>query len=131
MTAGENPFGDLLQDYIVECLPLAEQVADAFVELERRWQSDEPGDDLLTTVKGRLHTIKGNSAMMGIAPPGTSPMRWRMPAAFSAARPTRVPTTRPPCWSRAADSWWSSSAVPRRSWTPRRRRPSWSASGPT
>jgi two-component system chemotaxis sensor kinase CheA len=68
MTAGENPFGDLLQDYIVECLPLAEQVGDAFVELERSWQSDEPGDDLLTTVKGRLHTIKGNSAMMGIAP---------------------------------------------------------------
>ena len=68
MTAGENPFGDLLQDYIVECLPLAEQVGDAFVELERSWQSGEPGDDLLTTVKGRLHTIKGNSAMMGIAP---------------------------------------------------------------
>ena len=38
MTAGENPFGDLLQDYIVECLPLAEQVGDAFVELERSWQ---------------------------------------------------------------------------------------------
>jgi two-component system, chemotaxis family, sensor kinase CheA len=68
MTAGENPFGDLLQDYIVECLPLAEQVGDAFVELERRWQTGEPGDDLLTTVKGRLHTIKGNSAMMGIGP---------------------------------------------------------------
>jgi len=68
MTAAESPFGDLLQDYIVECLPLAEQVGDAFVELERRWQSGEPGDDLLTTVKGRLHTIKGNSAMMGIAP---------------------------------------------------------------
>ena len=68
MTPGENPFGDLLQDYIVECLPLAEQVGDAFVELERRWQAGEPGDDLLTTVKGRLHTIKGNSAMMGIDP---------------------------------------------------------------
>ena len=68
MSAGENPFGDLLQDYIVECLPLAEQVGDTFVELERRWQSGEPGDDLLTTVKGRLHTIKGNSAMMGIGP---------------------------------------------------------------
>jgi two-component system chemotaxis sensor kinase CheA len=68
MTSGENPFGDLLQDYIVECLPLAEQVGDAFVELERRGQAGESADDLLTTVKGRLHTIKGNSAMMGIAP---------------------------------------------------------------
>ncbi|HEY9505910.1 MAG TPA: Hpt domain-containing protein, partial [Gemmatimonadales bacterium] len=68
MTAAEHPFGDLLQDYIVECLPLAEQVGDAFVELERGWQAGEPGEDLLTTVKGRLHTIKGNSAMMGLGP---------------------------------------------------------------
>ncbi len=67
MTA-EHPFGDLLQDYVVECLPLAEQVGDAFVELERRWQAGDPDDDLLTTVKGRLHTIKGNSAMMGLTP---------------------------------------------------------------
>jgi two-component system chemotaxis sensor kinase CheA len=64
----ENPFGDLLQDYIVECLPLAEQVADAFVELERRWRAGDPADELLGSVKGRLHTIKGNSAMMGLAP---------------------------------------------------------------
>lgn len=68
MSTGENPFGDLLQDYIVECLPLAEQVGDAFVELERRWRDGEPGDELLASVKGRLHTIKGNSAMMGLAP---------------------------------------------------------------
>jgi two-component system chemotaxis sensor kinase CheA len=66
--AGENPFGDLLQDYIVECLPLAEQVGDAFVELERRWRDGEPGEELLASVKGRLHTIKGNSAMMGLTP---------------------------------------------------------------
>jgi len=68
MKPGENPFGDLLQDYIVECLPLAEQVGDAFVELERRWRDGEPGEDLLASVKGRLHTIKGNSGMMGLTP---------------------------------------------------------------
>jgi two-component system chemotaxis sensor kinase CheA len=68
MKSEENPFGDLLQDYIVECLPLAEQVGDAFVELERRWRAGEPGDALLASVKGRLHTIKGNSAMMGLTP---------------------------------------------------------------
>lgn len=68
MKLEENPFGDLLQDYIVECLPLAEQVGDAFVELERRWRAGEPADELLGSVKGRLHTIKGNSAMMGLAP---------------------------------------------------------------
>ncbi len=68
MTAEEHPFGDLLQDYIVECLPLAEQVADAFVELERSWRAGEHAEDLLTSVMGRLHTVKGNSAMMGLAP---------------------------------------------------------------
>ena len=68
MKAGDNPFGDLLQDYIVECLPLAEQVGDVFVELERRWRDGEPGEELLAAVKGRLHTIKGNSAMMGLTP---------------------------------------------------------------
>jgi two-component system chemotaxis sensor kinase CheA len=64
----ENAFGELIQDYIVECLPLAEQVGDAFVELERRWREGDPGDDLLDPLKGRLHTVKGNSAMMGVAP---------------------------------------------------------------
>ena len=68
MSRDENPFGELLQDYILECLPLAEQVADVFVELERRWREDDPADELLDSVAGRLHTVKGNSAMMGLAP---------------------------------------------------------------
>ena len=65
MKPEENPFGDLLQEYIVECLPLAEQVG---VELERCWRAGEQGEELLASVKGRLHTIKGNSAMMGLTP---------------------------------------------------------------
>jgi len=64
----ENPFGELLQDYVLECLPLAEQIADAFVELERQWRDGDPADDLLASLAGRLHTVKGNSAMMGLAP---------------------------------------------------------------
>jgi two-component system chemotaxis sensor kinase CheA len=64
----ENPFGELLQDYVLECLPLAEEVADVFVELERRWRDGDPADELLAAVPGRLHTVKGNSAMMGLAP---------------------------------------------------------------
>jgi two-component system, chemotaxis family, sensor kinase CheA len=68
MANEENAFGELIQDYIIECLPLAEAVGDAFIELERQWQEGDSGDDLLVPVKGRLHTIKGNSAMMGIAP---------------------------------------------------------------
>ena len=68
MPKGENPFGELIDDYIVECLPLAEQVGDAFVELERRWRTGDAGDDLLAPLKSRLHTVKGNSAMMGLSP---------------------------------------------------------------
>jgi two-component system chemotaxis sensor kinase CheA len=68
MSTEENAFGELIQDYIVECLPLADQVGDAFVELERRWRDGESGDDLIGPLKGRLHTVKGNSAMMGLGP---------------------------------------------------------------
>ncbi len=70
MTAEDNAFKELLEDYVVECLPLAEAVADAFVELERRWHAAEPADELLAAARGRLHTVKGNSAMMGLAPMG-------------------------------------------------------------
>jgi len=68
VTAADNPFGELLQDYVLECLPLAEQVADATVELERRWHAGDPADELLAALPGPLHTVKGNSAMMGLAP---------------------------------------------------------------
>jgi two-component system, chemotaxis family, sensor kinase CheA len=68
MSTDENAFGELIQDYIVECLPLAEQVGDAFIELERCWRLGDPGDDVLTSLKSQLHTVKGNSAMMGLAP---------------------------------------------------------------
>ena len=68
MSGDENPFGELLRDYVLECLPLAEQIADAFVELERQWRDGDPADDLLASLAGRLHTVKGNSAMMGLAP---------------------------------------------------------------
>jgi two-component system, chemotaxis family, sensor kinase CheA len=68
MTTEDNAFKALLDDYIVECLPLSERVADHFVELERCWRAGEPADDLLPAVKGTLHTVKGNSAMMGLTP---------------------------------------------------------------
>ena len=68
MSGDGNPFGELLQDYLLECLPLAEQVTDAFVELERRWRDGDPAEELLASLSGPLHTVKGNSAMMGLAP---------------------------------------------------------------
>ena len=68
MSGDENPFGELLQDYVLECLPLAEQVADSFVELERSWRDGDPADERLAALPGPLHTVKGNSAMMGLTP---------------------------------------------------------------
>jgi two-component system chemotaxis sensor kinase CheA len=68
MSIGENAFGELIGEYIVECLPLSEQIGDAFIELERRWRDGDTGAELLTATKSRLHTVKGNSAMMGLDP---------------------------------------------------------------
>jgi two-component system chemotaxis sensor kinase CheA len=64
----ENPFGALLHDYVAECLPLAERVGESFLALERRWEDGDSGEDLLGPLKRTLHTLKGNSAMMGLVP---------------------------------------------------------------
>jgi two-component system chemotaxis sensor kinase CheA len=68
MSAEDNAFRELIDEYVVECLPLAERAADAMVELERQRRAGAGGDDLLGPVKGWLHTVKGNSAMMGLMP---------------------------------------------------------------
>jgi two-component system chemotaxis sensor kinase CheA len=68
MSAEDHAFRELIDEYVVECLPLAERAADALVELERQRRADGGGDDLLGPVKGWLHTVKGNSAMMGLTP---------------------------------------------------------------
>jgi two-component system, chemotaxis family, sensor kinase CheA len=64
----EHPFGALLADYVAECLPLAEDVLDRALALERAWEGKEEAADLYDPLKGLLHTIKGNSAMMGLRP---------------------------------------------------------------
>jgi two-component system, chemotaxis family, sensor kinase CheA len=68
MSGDEHAFTELIRDYVAECLPHAEQVTDTFVELERCWSEGIPADELLTGLKGTLHTLKGNSAMMGFTP---------------------------------------------------------------
>jgi two-component system chemotaxis sensor kinase CheA len=68
MNPDDNAFRELLEDYVVECLPLAERIADSFIELEARWRAGDTGHDLPSSLKGTLHTVKGNSAMMGLAP---------------------------------------------------------------
>jgi two-component system chemotaxis sensor kinase CheA len=64
----DNAFGDLIQEYIAESLPLAEAVTDAFLALERRWRNGDTDAADAAGLKGTLHTLKGNSAMMGLAP---------------------------------------------------------------
>ena len=64
----DNAFGDLIQDYIAESLPLAEAVTDAFLALERRWRDGDTDAAGVAGLKGTLHTLKGNSAMMGLTP---------------------------------------------------------------
>ncbi len=68
MTAPDNPFAALLADYVAECLPLAEEVVDRAITLERAWRAGEDAPDVLAPLKGLLHTVKGNSAMMGLNP---------------------------------------------------------------
>jgi two-component system, chemotaxis family, sensor kinase CheA len=68
MNAEDSTFRELIDEYVVECLPLAERAADALVDLERRRLAGSGGDELLGPVKGWLHTVKGNSAMMGLTP---------------------------------------------------------------
>jgi two-component system chemotaxis sensor kinase CheA len=63
-----HPFAALLADYVAECLPLAEEVLDRALGLERAWNGGEEGADLSHPLKGLLHTLKGNSAMMGLVP---------------------------------------------------------------
>jgi two-component system chemotaxis sensor kinase CheA len=64
----DNAFADLIQDYIAESLPLAEAVTSAFLALERRWRDGDSDATDVAGLKGTLHTLKGNSAMMGLAP---------------------------------------------------------------
>lgn len=68
MTAPDNPFAVLLADYVAECLPLAEDVVTRALTLERAWRRSEHPPEVYGPLKGILHTIKGNSAMMGLTP---------------------------------------------------------------
>src|SRR5512147_3197598 len=64
----DNAFAELIHEYVAECLPLAERVAEALLATERLWGAGNREGDEIDALKGTLHTIKGNSAMMGLAP---------------------------------------------------------------
>jgi two-component system chemotaxis sensor kinase CheA len=58
----------LLQDFVDEGLTLAHEVGAAVLELEAAWEEDQPGEPHLRQIQAALHTIKGDSAMIGLAP---------------------------------------------------------------
>ncbi len=64
----DRTFLALVQDFIDETLPLAEAIADASLELGTRWSKGEHPTQLFQRIKSNLHTLKGNSAMMGLQP---------------------------------------------------------------
>ncbi len=68
MTPPENPFAELAGEYVAECLPLTEEVVERAIRLERECTGGVVEDQDFPPLKGLLHTIKGNSAMMGLTP---------------------------------------------------------------
>ncbi|MCC6994928.1 MAG: chemotaxis protein CheA [Deltaproteobacteria bacterium] len=64
----DQTFLALIQDFVDETAPLAEAVADAALELGKRWAQGEHAPQLFQRVRSDLHTLKGNSAMMGFSP---------------------------------------------------------------
>ena len=64
----DHAFAELIHEYIGECLPLAEDVTEALLRVERLWRDGNRDAEELGALKGQLHTLKGNSAMMGLRP---------------------------------------------------------------
>ena len=62
----EELFASLRKDFVEETEPLAREVAALVLRLEEAQVNGEDDEDLLRAMKGALHTIKGNAAMMGL-----------------------------------------------------------------
>jgi two-component system chemotaxis sensor kinase CheA len=67
----EELFSSLVKDFVDETQPIAEEVGRLLLKLEQAWGSGEDDNPLLRSIKGGLHTIKGNAAMMGLPPIAT------------------------------------------------------------
>jgi two-component system, chemotaxis family, sensor kinase CheA len=61
-------FASLGKDFVDETFPIAEEVQALVLKLEQAWSTGDDAGELLRATRGGLHTIKGNSAMMGFAP---------------------------------------------------------------
>ena len=63
-----NAVQTLLDDFVEEAQPLAERLTESLLEVERRWSAGLSADQILPQIKSDLHTLKGNSGMMGFTP---------------------------------------------------------------
>ena len=61
-------FASLARDFVDETAPVAHEVASLVLKLEQAWGSGGDAEGILRNVRGGLHSIKGNSAMMGFSP---------------------------------------------------------------
>jgi two-component system chemotaxis sensor kinase CheA len=64
----EELFASLAKDFVDESAPIAQEVGGLLLKLEAAWDAGDDGKQLLRAIRGGLHTIKGNSAMMGLSP---------------------------------------------------------------
>jgi two-component system chemotaxis sensor kinase CheA len=64
----EELFASLAKDFVDESAPIAQEVGELLLKLEEAWSTGDDGKQLLRAIRGGLHTIKGNSAMMGLLP---------------------------------------------------------------
>jgi two-component system chemotaxis sensor kinase CheA len=64
----EELFASLSKDFVDETAPIAREVGGLLLKLEEAWTVGGDAKSLLRAIRGGLHTIKGNSAMMGLAP---------------------------------------------------------------
>ena len=64
----EELFASLVRDFVDETAPIAREVGGLLLKLEAVWAEGGDAKPLLRAIRGGLHTIKGNSAMMGFSP---------------------------------------------------------------
>ena len=64
----EELFTSLVKDFVDETMPLAQEVGSLLLKLEALVGAGGDAKPVLPTIRGGLHTIKGNSAMMGLTP---------------------------------------------------------------
>jgi len=64
----EELFASLVKDFVDETAPIAQEVGGLLLKLEGAWGTGGDAKPIVRAIRGGLHTIKGNSAMMGLGP---------------------------------------------------------------